>query len=123
MGIVCLKGYIVISLIFMLFAGYAYWANVRRAANDATKKDYHFYTIFLIPFWPLPAIGWVSLLLLKAVAYGIFLIIFTGAAFLIRKPFILIWLERVALKIGNKLLHVHEFLFGLLIPKPRRERT
>lgn len=116
MGIICLRGYAIITLIFMMFAGYAYWVNSRQTTSVSTKKVYRFSAIFLTPLWPLLAVIWLLLSLLKALGYGIFLIIFTGAALLFRKPFILIWLEKVALKIGNKLLRANEFLIGLFFP-------
>jgi hypothetical protein len=106
----------------MMFTGYAYWVNAIQATNGTAKKVYHFYAIFLAPIWPLLVIGWVLLFLLRALAYGIFLILFTVAVVLIRKPLILIWLGKVALKIGNKLLSTNEFLIGLFFPKLKQER-
>jgi hypothetical protein len=59
---------------------------------------------------------------LKAIYFGFFLVIFTLSIVLIRKPFWLVWLEKIALKIGSKLLDadaaLRSFAFGWSTSSP-----
>jgi hypothetical protein len=105
-------------LFCILCAGYAYRVNAKLPADDPKRKNYHPAAIFLAPItWPLFALGRLSLLVIKALLYGIFLILFTIFLIVfqdISKP---IWLEKMFLKIGNKLLEANTLLIKLLFPK------
>jgi len=108
------QGYILLCLILWGFAGYAYRVNVRRSADDPKKKDFHPAAIFLAPItWPLFIFGFISLFVLKAVLYGIFLVILTIALIVFRKPFIFIWLDKIATKVGNMLLEANTMLIKI----------
>jgi len=111
----------VLSLIFFGFAGYTYRVNSKRTADDSTKKDYHPAAIFLTPLWPVFLFASISLFILRAMAYSIFLVLFTIGLVVFRKPFILTWLSKIALKIGDKLLQANTLLVRLFLPqwKPR----
>ena len=115
---ICLWLYIPVSLVLFAFMGYAYRVNARRAANDPQKRDYHPAAVFFFPIWPLWIAVLISLFILRALAYGVFLILFTFALIVIRKPFIFIWLEKVALNVGNKLLRANMLIFRLFFPRP-----
>ena len=105
------NGILLLMLFLMACAGYAYLVNARRPADDPKKKDYPLGAIFLAPFtWPLLLIAYMSLFVIKALLYGVFLILFTIALVVIRKPFLLIWLQKVATRIGDKLLEANTFL-------------
>jgi hypothetical protein len=91
--------------------------NLKRTADDPQKKNYYFSGIFLLPFfWPLLLISLIFVNLLRAILFGLFLVLFTLAMVFIRKPFWLVWLEKIAAKIGGRLLDVNtaliEFTFG-----------
>jgi len=64
-------------------------------------------------FWPLLLIGWVLFIILKAIYFGLFLILFALAMVFIRKPFWLTWLEKIALKIGGMLMDANSTLIKL----------
>lgn len=105
------NGILVLMLLVMACAGYAYLVNARRPADDPKKKDYELGGIFLAPVtFPLLLVGSISIFILKAVLYGVFLILFTIALVLIRKPFLLVWLDKIATRIGDKLLEANTFL-------------
>jgi hypothetical protein len=97
---------------------YAYRVNARRSANDPLKRDHHPLAVVLFPIWPVWIAVMISLFILRALAYGVFLILFTVALIVIRKPFIFIWLEKVALNVGNKLLRANMLIVRLFFPKP-----
>lgn len=105
------KGILWISLFVLGCTSYAYLINARRPNDDPQKRDFHPAAIFLAPItWPLFLLAFVTIFVLRALVYGIFLILFTIALVAIRQSFLLIWLQRMALFIGNKLLEANTFL-------------
>lgn|SRR5574341_1040902 len=108
------KGVLWLMLLIFACAGYAYRVNARRPADDPKKKIFHPGAIFLAPVtWPVFFFGSISIFMIKALAYGIFLILFTIALVAIRKPFLLIWLHKIATYIGDKLLEANTFLIKM----------
>lgn len=67
-------------------------------------------------FWPLLVACWILITILKALHFGLFLVLFTLAMVFVRKPFWLVWLDKLASKIGGMLLDANsvliEFTFG-----------
>jgi len=109
------QGYILLSLILWAFAGYAYLVNARRPADDPKKRDFHPAAVFLAPItWPLFLLFLISIFIIKALLYGVFLVLFTIVLIAFRKPFILIWLDKIATKVGNILLEVNTQLIKIL---------
>ena len=112
----CCQGYILLSLILWAFAGYAYRVNTRRSADDPKKRDFHPAAVFLAPItWPLFVLGFISLFILKAILYGIFLVVLTIALVVVRKPFIFVWLDKIATKVGNMLLEANTQLIKIFL--------
>lgn len=110
----CCGTYLFLSAVLTAFAGYAYLVNLKRPADDPQKKKYYVNGIFVMPlFWPLLLIGWVLFIILKAIYFGLFLILFALAMVFIRKPFWLTWLEKIALKIGGMLMDANSTLIKL----------
>ncbi len=114
---ICLASYFILAIILTLFAAYAYYVNSQRPADDPQKKNYSASGIFIMPFfWPFLLVGWIIFVVLRAIHFGFFLVIFTLTLIFIRKPFWLVWLEKIALKIGTKLLEadaaLRSFAFG-----------
>src|SRR5574342_72960 len=110
----CGPAYILLSLILWAFAGHAYRVNAKRAADDPKKRDFPRNAVSLAPFtWPIFLFCWVLLFVIKALLYGVFLVLFTIALLAIRKPFLVILLERLASYIGNKLLEANAFLLRM----------
>jgi hypothetical protein len=108
--------YFEISVVLWVCTGYAYYINSKLPEDDPNKKDFHPIAILLAPVTlPLLFFGMISLFILKAIAYSIFLFLFTLALVIIRKPFILVWLDKIAKKIGNILLEVNTYLIRLFL--------
>ena len=109
----CCPVFILLSLIVWACAGYSYRVNAERPADDPRKRDFHPGAIFLAPItWPLFLFGYISLFIIKALAYSVFLILFT-AALLAFQTSSLPWLEDAAAWIGDKLLEANTFLIRM----------
>ena len=110
---------LVTSLLVAAATAYAYSVNSRRPDDDPQKKDFHPAAIFLAPFtWPFFLLVFILLsilrcifFVLRAIAYGIFLILFTLALVGARKPFIL----RILNSIGDALLEANMQLVRLFL--------
>jgi hypothetical protein len=109
----CCPGFILLSLIVCALAGYSYRVNAKRPDEDPKKRNFHPTAIFLAPItWPLLLFGYISLFIIKALAYGVFLILFTIALLVFQKSSIP-WLENTAAWIGEKLLEANTFLMRM----------
>ncbi|PWB74454.1 MAG: hypothetical protein C3F07_07435 [Anaerolineales bacterium] len=109
---------IVLTFIIIGCAGYAFRVNERRKDDDPKKKRCHPAAIFLAPITlPFLLFFWIFLFILRSLLYGLFLILFTIALVAIRKPFLLIWLDRIATWIGEKLLEANTFLIRIFLPQ------
>jgi hypothetical protein len=119
---VCLWVYLTISLVLVLSTGYVYSVNARRRADDPQKQDYHPLAFVLLPLWPLAFLGLVGSFVLRAVAYGLFLVLFTLTLIFIRQPFLLRLLLRAAQYLGDRALRLNTWIlrqvFILPLPQP-----
>ena len=112
------NGILIISVFVLLCAVYAYSVNSRLPDNDSKKKDFHPAALVMVAFtWPLFLLLFILLFVLRiitfvlrAILYGIFLILFTLALAGIRKPFLFIWLDKIMISIGNRLLEANTLL-------------
>ena len=108
---------IVVNLIITLCALLAYYVNSKRPDDDPKKRDYHPLAILFAPItWPLVALLGISLYSLKVATYGVFLVLYVLALIFFRKPFILEWLKRTALKIGDLLMEVNSAIVRIFLP-------
>ena len=108
--------FIVVALISVMSTTYAYYVDSRRSDNDPKKKNYPLLAILLAPItFPLFLILYAFIFFLKVVAYAVFLILFTFALIFIRKPFILEWLKKIALTVGNLLLEANTLLIRIFL--------
>ncbi len=104
-----------IPLFMLLCAGYSYCVNAGLADDDPKKRYYPPIAIVLAPItWPFLIFVSLMLLVLRVLAYGLFLILFAIALVAIRKPFLLIWLDRIFTGIGNKLLWANTLLIKIV---------
>jgi hypothetical protein len=116
-------GILGITLFFTLCAIYAKYINSRRPANDPKKRDFHPAAIFLVPFtWPLLSAAFILLLvlrlvflILKVVAYGVFLVLFPFVLLGLRGQFLFAWIDKILTSIGNKLMEANTFLIRLFL--------
>lgn len=111
----CCRNYFVICLILWGIAGYVYSVNSRLPDDDPKKRNYHPAAVFLAPLTlPLFAAGYISLLIIKAFLYGLFLVTFTILIIIVRKPFVIEWLKKIINFIGRVLLGANTILIRLL---------
>jgi hypothetical protein len=109
----CCPVFILLSLLIWALAGYSYRVNAKRPADDPKKRDFNPGAIFLAPItWPLLLFGYISLFIIKALAYGVFLILFTVALLVFQKSS-LPWLDNTAAWIGDKLLEANTLLIRI----------
>ena len=107
---------IVVNLVITLCAFLAYYVNSRRPDDDPKKRDYHPLAILFAPITlPLVVILGVSFYILRVATYGVFLVLYILALIFFRKPFILEWLKRTALKIGDLLMEVNSALVRIFL--------
>jgi len=112
------KGLLLLMAILFLCAGYAYRVNAQRPADDPKKRNYRVGAIILAPFtWLLFLLASVTIFILRVFVYTAFLVLFTIAFIALRKPFLLIWLDKIATKIGNKLLEANTLLIRIAFGK------
>jgi len=109
----CLMG---VALLSVICTTYAYYVNSRREYDDPKKKLYHPLAVLFAPITvPVFIILYALLFLLKAVAYGVFLVLSTFALLVIRKPFLLERLKKIALTVGNLLLETNTLLIRIFV--------
>ena len=114
---VCKAG-LLLMLLMGACAGYAYYVNTQRPADDPKKRNYRFGAIVLAPFtWLIFLLASVTIFILRVFVYMAFLVLFTIAFIALRKPFLLIWLDKIATKIGNKLLEANTLLIKVVFGK------
>ena len=107
---------IVVTLLTVTCTAFAYSVNSRRLDGDPEKKIYHPLAVLFAPITlPLFIVLYTFTFLLKAVAYGAFLVLFTFALLVIRKPFLLEWLKKIALAVGNLLLEANTLLIRIFV--------
>ena len=113
----CLTGCIVISLIFSLFAGYTYLLNQTYAHDDPERRDFKPGAVFLVPLtWPFLAVAWLMLGFIKAMLFGLLLVVFPLIALvvtLLRRPPFWRKIEPIVTRIGRALLRANTRLLSL----------
>ena len=113
------NGFVLLTVFMLICAGYAYRVNARLAQDDPKKRDFHIGAIFLAPItWILFLLASITIFILRVVFYILFLILFTIAVLAFRRPFLFVWLDKIATKIGNKLLEANTFLIKVAFGKP-----
>lgn len=105
---------IAIAVLIMVCTAYAYLVNSQRSADDPKKRDYEFGAIFIAPITlPFLLVSAILVFILRALLFATYLIALTIALVAIRKPFIIVWLQKFALQIGEPLLRINTELFRL----------
>ena len=111
-------GLVIVTLILYICARYAYRVNARRPDDDPQKRDFHFGAILLASVtWPLFLCASITIFFLRVLVYMVFLILFTIALLVFRKPFILVWLDKIATRVGNRLLEANTLLIRIFFGK------
>ena len=107
-------GYGFISALVIFFTGYVYLVDRMRPPEDPAKKYYDISGVIMAPVtWPFFVVITAITTFLKAILFGIVLVLFTMAMLVIREPIFWEWLEKRITKIGSVLLEVNNFVFNL----------
>lgn len=105
-----------IAVFLFVCAAQAYAINSQRSEDDPEKKDFDPGALIFVFFtWPILIPAVISLFIVRALLYGVFLIVFT--VLLIIMPSELAeptWLESTITKIGQKLLEANTALLHLM---------
>ena len=99
-----------------MVTGYAYFVNKEYAYDDddTARSDFDIRGVFVASIlWPILLLGGLILSILKASMFGIFLLLFTVAVVVVRKPFLWRWIEPIILAIGRYLLKFSTSLIRL----------
>ena len=109
-------GMLLLSVFVTACAAQAYAVNAARSQDDPEKKEFRPGALLFVFFtWPILVPAALSLFLIRALLYGVFIIVFS--VFLILMPRVSsepAWLERKIVRIGNALLEANTFLIKLL---------
>jgi hypothetical protein len=109
------KGYFILACLLTLCMVYEYDVNARRAKDDPEKRNFHFGAVIFIPWlWPLLILSSIVIVILQALMYILFLGLTLFLILVIRKPFLLVWLDKIATKVGNQLLEINNYLIKLM---------
>ena len=110
------KCILVLMLVVSLCAGYAYYVDLKRSDDDPKKRDYHPLAILLAPItFPLVLILSISFLILRVITYGLFMVLFILALIVLRKPFILAALQKIAAVVGDRLMEANTILIRFFL--------
>ena len=112
----CWIGVIVLVIILMSCALCSYYIDSKRPADDPKKKHYHPLAVLLAPVtFPILLVLSILLFILKVLVYGAFAVLFILALILIRKPFVLEWLRKITVGIGDRLMQANTFLIRIFL--------
>lgn len=111
---VCIWGILLISILAWLVSGYAYFINRRNSRGNPGGREFDLLAVFLAPVtWPLFLFVGMVFTIIKAVFFGVFLVLFSILMVVIRKPFFWPWIEPVISHVGRELLKANTFLIRL----------
>ena len=89
-------------------AFYSYQVNIRRKPDDPEKKDFSPFGPWLAPIILPPLfLADAFFLILSSLAFGFLLVLFPFTLLIFRKPFLIKWIRKQALKIGNWVLKIN----------------
>ena len=107
----CCNGILLLMLVIMTCAFYTYHVNSKRPDDDPKKKDYHPLAILFAPItFPILAILYISFFILRVLVYGMFMVLFILALIVVRKPFILEAMQKIAIRVGDRLMEANSML-------------
>jgi hypothetical protein len=112
-------GCLLLTAFLFICALYVYRVNIRRLNNDPNKQDLPFLAVLFAPITWLPLIvGLVTIFLLRAILLGVSLLLAVVGLLVIRKPFLLVWWDKIATKVGTLLLAGNTSLIRAFLRKP-----
>ena len=97
-------------------AFYAYYVDSKRSDVDPKKKNYHPLAILFAPItFPIFLVLSISLFILRVLVYGVFMVVFILALIVIRKPFVLETIRKIAIRIGDYLMEANTILIRFFL--------
>ena len=94
----------------------AYYINAKRSVDDPEKKNYHPAAIVFAPLtFPILIILSVSFFLLRALSYGVFLILFFLALIFIPSSSVPLGLQKKRDSIGDRLLEINTVIIRFFL--------
>ena len=112
----CCGGLLITVLLIWSITGYAFSVNAKLPEGDPKKRNFHPGAIIIAPFTlPIFFTAFLLLFIVRAILFGIFLITYALALITFRKPFIFKWLDKIATKIGNRLLEANSALIQFML--------
>lgn len=111
-----LKCLIGMYIFIILCALIAYSVDSKRSVDDPKKKNYHPLAILFAPItFPIFFVLGISLFMLRVCVYGVFTILFVLALVFIRKSFVLEAIQKVAIRIGDRLMEANTILLRFFL--------
>lgn len=105
------KGTLGLMAVITACAIFAYYVDSKRPDDDPKKKNYHPLAMLFAPItFPVLFVLSISLFILRVLVYGMFTVLFILALILVRKPFILEALRKIAIRIGDRLMEANTIL-------------
>ena len=105
---------LLIPVIILACVAYTYRANLRRNSDDPKKRDYHPFAVWLAPITlPLFLSSGILLFVLRALLYGLFVMIFVVLLVAVRKPILFELWHKFATAIGDPLLKANTRLIRM----------
>ena len=100
-----------IPVILTLSAVYAYQVNTSKAFDDPKKREFSPYAPWLAPI-TLPLLFLINgiFFVLASLVFGVFLVIFPFTLLVFRLGFLINWIRKQALRIGNWVLKINTWL-------------
>lgn len=102
-------------IISTLFSFYAYRVNEMRAPDDPEKRDFSHVGIWMVPIvFPFLILFDILGLIVSSLFFTLVFLLFPFALLFFRKPFLIKWIQKLAIKIGNPLLEINTELLKFM---------
>lgn len=117
------NGILLLMVLAIGCAIYAYYVNSRRPKDDPKKRNYHPLAIILAPITlPIFVVLYLSFFIVRVVTYGVFLALSILALILLPKSSAPTWFDEMATGIGQRLLEINTFLVRFFL-KPGTDES
>jgi hypothetical protein len=116
------RGCLLLTGFILSCALYVYWVNARRLDDDPKKQDFPLIAALLAPVMWLPLIvGLVTVFLMQAIVLSFSLLLTVVGLLVVRKPFLFVWWDKIATKVGTMLLKANTSLIRAFFRKPVKD--
>jgi len=110
----CFAGYLLISLIVWISTGYAYFVSQGYGPDDPARGNFDLGGVLLSGFtWPIFLLSGLVMSIIRALLFGVFIVLFSVVLTIGQIAFLIPWLEDVAGPFGEKLLEANSIVSRL----------